>query len=178
MTDAVRTARVRLDEEAVNEVIERAQRDDNARLLRRLCFIKNLYAGDSITDAAARVGVSQPTGSRWVRAWNEDGVTGLGPHFGGGRPPKLSPEQRERLAALLETYHPLTVTQVATLLEVGFDVSYSPRHLSRVIDDLVADHSIDRPPRRASETGGTDEENLQAALAELDANEDRGGNRG
>ncbi|MCW8172192.1 helix-turn-helix domain-containing protein [Natrialba swarupiae] len=42
--------------------------------------------GDTDKMAARRVGASQPTGGRWLKAWNEGGVDGLRPSFAGGRP--------------------------------------------------------------------------------------------
>ncbi|MDJ1434609.1 helix-turn-helix domain-containing protein [Halostagnicola sp. A-GB9-2] len=54
-----------------------AQKADKTRLVRRLCFIKNVFLGDTDKMAARRVGVSQPTGGRWLKAWNEGGVDGL-----------------------------------------------------------------------------------------------------
>ncbi|MGM0398081.1 MAG: helix-turn-helix domain-containing protein [Halobacteriota archaeon] len=164
----------RLDEPAIDAAIDAAQHSGDAHLVRRLCFVKNLYAGDTLSEAAARVGISQPTASRWTTAWNEAGVTGLEPAFGGGRPPKLSTDQRERLAHLLDTHRPLTMGQIATLIEDGFGVAYSQRHLARVIDDLVAEYGIDRPVRANRATVGSESlaENLQAALDELGIEDD------
>ncbi|MDS0220944.1 helix-turn-helix domain-containing protein [Haloarcula sp. S1AR25-5A] len=75
----------------LDDAIEAAQKADETRLVRRLFFVKNLYEGHTQQQAGAAVGVSQPTSSRWARAWNQDGVEGLRPRFGGGRPPKLTP---------------------------------------------------------------------------------------
>jgi len=47
-----------LSEEALDRAINEAQKADEARLVRRLCFVKNLYAGDVLEEAARRVGVS------------------------------------------------------------------------------------------------------------------------
>lgn len=159
----------RLDEPAVDAAIDAAQRAGDAHLVRRLCFVKNLSAGDTLTEAAARVGVSQPTGSRWAAAWEEAGVAGLEPTFAGGRPPKLARHERERLADLLEAHRPLTIDGIGTLIERGFDVAYSRRHLVRVVDDLVADFDIGRPVRAERATGenGSAAENLREALDEL-----------
>ncbi|UWG46741.1 Transposase [Halanaeroarchaeum sp. HSR-CO] len=159
----------RLDDPEIDAAIDAAQRSGDAYLVRRLCFVKNLYAGDTLTEAAGRVGISQPTASRWTAAWNEAGVTGLEPAFGGGRPPKLSTDQRERLAHLLDTHRPLTMGQIATLVEEGFGVAYSQRHLARIIDDLVDEYGIDRPVRAERAPAGSESpaDNLRAALDDL-----------
>jgi transposase len=91
-----------LSESELDQAIEEAQKGDETRLVRRLCFIKNLYQGDTRKQAGRRVGISRSTTRRWARAWNESGIEGLRPRFGGGRPPKLSSEQFEELCVILE----------------------------------------------------------------------------
>ena len=159
-----------LEDDELNAAIDDAQQENNAYLVRRLCMIKNLYAGDSLTEAASRVGVTQPTASRWAEAWNSDGIAGLEPDFGGGRPSKLSTSDKDRLGELLEAHQPLTTEQVKILLEEGFDVSYSQRHISRILNDLGMKYAIPRPiePERPDDAEEILEENLQAALDELD----------
>src|SRR5699024_4241894 len=70
-----------LPEAELDTAINEAQMADEARLVRRLCFVKNLYAGDVLEEAARRVGVSQANSSRWAHAWNDAGVDGLRPSF-------------------------------------------------------------------------------------------------
>ena len=95
-----------LSEAELDQAISNAQTADETRLVRRLCFVKNLYAGDTREEAGRCVGVSQPTSSRWAHAWNHTGVDGLRPSFGGGRPPKLSDEQFVELCAILKDGQP------------------------------------------------------------------------
>jgi hypothetical protein len=40
------------------------QKANEAHLVRRLCFVKNLYAGDVLEEAARQAGVSQANSSR------------------------------------------------------------------------------------------------------------------
>lgn len=159
-----------LTEEELSNSIDEAQKANDTHLVRRLCFVRNLYEGDSVSEAARRVGVTQPTGSRWIEAWNEGGIEGLEPNFGGGRPPKLDESELERLTEVLENHQPLTTTQIQQLLQEGFDVSYSQRHLSRLLNNLGMNYAIPRPeePDRPEDAEEILEENLQAALDELD----------
>ena len=159
-----------LDEAQLAAAIDEAQKDGNPHLVRRLCYIRNLYAGDSISEAAARVGVTQPTGSRWVDAWNTDGVAGLEPDFGGGRPPKLSEKDREAFRVTLERHQPLTPAQIQQLLAAGFDVSYSRRHISRLIRKLDIQHTVEKEnwSSHPDSSDGFSDKNLQAALADLE----------
>ena len=74
----------------LGQAIQTAQKADETRLVRRLCYVKNLYAGDTREEAGDRVGISRSTTRRWARAWNEAGVDGLRPGFGGGRRSSLT----------------------------------------------------------------------------------------
>jgi len=159
----------RLTEPELDEAIDEAQSNDEARLVRRLCLVKNLYAGDSVTEAASRVGVTQPTASRWADRWNERGVDGLRPDFGGGRPPKLSEPERERLAEVLERHQPLTTDHVHLLVEDGFGVSYSDRHVLRLLEKLGVRDAVQSPGSTDQSDGAEDQfpRRLRAALDEL-----------
>ncbi len=113
--------------------IDQAQKADETRLVRQLCFVKNLYDGKTQQQAGESVGVSQPTSSRWARAWNQDSVEGLRPRFGGGRPLKLTPTQWEEICAVLENSQPWTPREILSLIEDSFGVSYHPTHLARML---------------------------------------------
>lgn len=128
-----------LEPAELDRQLESAQRRGEAALLRRLCLIENVYAGDTLAEAADRVGISQPTASRWTDAWNEDGVDGLRPDRAGGRPPKLDDDARDRLATLVDRDSPETASELAALVEREFDVSFSRRHAARLYDRLVVE---------------------------------------
>ncbi|PSQ55222.1 hypothetical protein BRD22_10075 [Halobacteriales archaeon SW_8_68_21] len=159
-----------LSEEELDEAIDQAQSDEEPYLVRRLCLIKNIYLGDTLTEAATRVGVTTPTASRWVDRWNNDAVDGLRPDSGSGRPPKLDEHQRDRLQEVLKQHQPLTTHQVQQLIEDGFDVSYSQRHTSRLLKNLGLNYAIPRPesPDRPDDAEEQLEERLEAALDDLD----------
>jgi len=161
-----------LDEDELGEVIDDAQKAEKTRLVRRLCFIRNLYKGDSVTEAADRVGVAQPTGSRWVEAWNTGGVDGLEPDWGGGRPPRLTEHEQEQFKELLKQHQPLTTEQIQQLLKDGFNISYTRRHISRLLKKMEIGYAMPRPrePDRPADADDILEENLQEALDELDGN--------
>jgi len=75
------------------EIVRHLSEDDLNRLLtetddekvsKRLIFVKRLYKGATLEDAADDVGMSQSTGSRWAKLWNKGGLGLLAPSFGGG----------------------------------------------------------------------------------------------
>ena len=92
-----------MTEEEIDELLREAEDDHHVR---RLGFLKNLYHGDSIPEAADREGRSVATGGRWADAWNEDGLEGLMPSFGGGRPPKLDEDEQDELGEMLRDGQP------------------------------------------------------------------------
>jgi len=56
-----------------------------------------LYGGDSVEEASRKVGVGKSTGYNRLHRWNDDGLEGLKPNFGGCRLPKLSYKDRGKL---------------------------------------------------------------------------------
>lgn len=120
---------------------------DNEKVSKRLTFIKRLYKGATLEDAADDVGMSQSTSSRWVKLWNEGGLGLLTPSFGGGRPPKLDDEQRERLLELLEEGEPWKKQEIQHLLNTEFDVEFHPNYLPRLLSDLGLSYAIPRTER-------------------------------
>lgn len=163
-----------LSEAELDTAINEAQKADEARLVRRLCFVKNLYAGDVLEEAARRVGVSQANSSRWAHAWNDAGVDGLRPSFGGGRPPKLSDEQFAELCELLEGGQPWTPRAIHTLIEERYGVTYDPAHLSRKLRASGMHYAKPRPmdPRSPEHADEILAERLSEALDETDLGEE------
>ena len=162
-----------LSEAELDTAINEAQRADEARLVRRLCFVKNLYAGDVLEEAARRVGVSQANSSRWAHAWNDAGVDGLRPSFGGGRPPKLSNEQFAELCDILKEGQPWTPQAIHALIEERYGVTYDPSHLSRKLRESGMHYAKPRrmDPRSPENADEILAERLAEALDEDDTDE-------
>ena len=71
------------------EDLDRLQAEtDNLKTYKRLTFLKHLYDGETLAEAADKVGISNGAASNWVRRWNQAGLGKLTPNFGGGRPPE------------------------------------------------------------------------------------------
>jgi transposase len=155
-----------LSEEQLDEAINEAQKADETRLVRRLCFIKNVYLGDTDEMAARRVGASQPTGGRWLKAWNDGGVDGLRPRFAGGRPAKLSPEQFAEFFALLEDGQPWTPQEIDNLLWNRYGVTYDRAHLARILRTDSMQYAKPRviDPRQSPDAEADFRERLGEAL--------------
>jgi len=121
---------------SVTELDARLRDADDPEMVRRLGFIKNLYQGDTLGDVAGREGKSQPTGARWAERWNDDGVSGLAPDHGGGRPSKLTDGERQQLRDLLEADQPWTTQEILHLIEEKFDVMYHPNYIYELLRSL------------------------------------------
>jgi transposase len=106
------------------------------KLTERLIFIKRIYKGATLEDAADDVGRSSATGTRWARRWNKGGLGLLMPNFGGGRPPKLGEDQRERFLELLRDGQPWKKQEIQHLINKEFDVEFHPVYPSTFLEEL------------------------------------------
>jgi transposase len=147
------------------------KKTDDEKVVRRLCFVRNLYAGDSVAEAAARVGTSYGTGRLWLHRWNEEDPAGLILRFGGGRPPKLSHQESRHLQQLLEEGQPWTTGEIMQLIEDEFRVSFHPNYLPRLLRSVYKmSYAIPRPetPSRPENADEILAERLDKALSEQD----------
>jgi transposase len=133
-----------LSEEEIDEMLREAKNDHH---LRRIGFVKNLYQGDTVPEAADREGRSPATGNRWVEDWNEGGFDQLMPSFGGGRPPKLDEEEQQELVEMLRKGQPWKSQEIQHLLQEEFGVSYSPNYLGIFLRGLGLSYAKPRPKR-------------------------------
>ncbi|WP_224829285.1 helix-turn-helix domain-containing protein [Saliphagus infecundisoli] len=158
-----------LSEEELDRMINEAQKADEPSLVGRLYFVMNLYAGDVLEGAARRVGVSQANSSRWAHAWNDAGVDGLRPSFGGRPPPKLSDMQFAELCKILKEGQPWTPRAIHTLIEDRYGVTYDSAHLSRKLRESGMHYVIKPRPMDPRSPENADEilaERLAKALGE------------
>jgi len=133
-----------ISEEKFDELLRDAE--DKHRI-RRLGFVKNLYQGDTIAEAADREARSAATGGRWADAWNEGGLEALMPSFGGGRPPKLDEDEQDELLELLQEGQPWKSQEIQHLLAEEFDVEYHPDYLGKFLRNLGLSYAKPRPKR-------------------------------
>jgi len=110
--------------------------EKNVRVLKRLYFIRYLYKGMSVEEAAQLVGVTKATGYSWLKRWNDKGYEGLIPNFGGGRPPKITREQKEELREMLAEKDAWTTREVQELVRKKFGVTYSSWQVRRILRSL------------------------------------------
>ncbi|MDR0913027.1 MAG: helix-turn-helix domain-containing protein [Methanobrevibacter sp.] len=104
------------------------------RLYQRLVFLKCVKQGNTITFAADLVGVTRQTGARWIKSYNENGLWGLIPKFGGGRPSYLSDEQKAEIRSIV-TQEDLnySISDVRKLILSKYNIEYSYKQVWVII---------------------------------------------
>lgn len=85
--------------------------------------------GKSIPSAAKHVGAVRTIAYEWLKRWNESGFDGLISRFAGGKPSKISAEQKKELRTLLEAEEFWYLGDVVDLIRTKFDVEYSERQV-------------------------------------------------
>ena len=145
-----------MTEDRRKEIVRHLSEDDLDRLLnetddekisKRLTFVKRLYKGATLEDAADDVGRSSATATRWARRWNEGGLGLLTPNFGDGRSPKLDENEQEELLDLLREGQPWKTQEIQHLLNEEFDVEYHPNYLAVFLKNLGLSKAIPRTQR-------------------------------
>ena len=124
---------------------------------RRRQAVALLQDGKSNTEVARLVGADLSSVKRWKRAVAAGGLTALAAKPNRGRPPKLSPAQRQELAEILRA-GPLaagfrtnlwTCRRVAEVVRQRFGVEYHPDHVGRILHALG--FTQQKPQRRATQ---------------------------
>jgi transposase len=122
----------------------RAFKAGDLPLVKRVTALIGIAREEPVDWVASGVGVSPSTVYAWLRTLLVEGVAGLRVRWRGGRPPKLTKTQRERLAEIIAggpeaagfptgCWHALLIQQVI-LREFG--VSYNVHYLATLLHSL------------------------------------------
>lgn len=103
--------------------------EKDVKILQRLYFIKYRYEGVTVEEAAERVEISKPVAYIWQDRWNKEGYEGLKPKFAGGKPSKLSDDQKEQLKKILNKRDDWTTDEIKKLISDEFMVEYSLKQI-------------------------------------------------
>ncbi len=128
-----------LTSDKLRKLIKEEQK--RGKVLQRLIFINDLYEGKSIPDAAKHVGVVKTIAYIWLSRWNESGYEGLIPRFAGGKPSKLTEDQKKELKALLEAKDLWCLNDIVSLIKTQFNVTYSERQVRRILMNFKMKHA-------------------------------------
>jgi transposase len=113
--------------------------------------------GWSQKQIAVALGATEGAVSQWMKAGREQGVEGLRGKIAIGPSTRITKEQLEQLAVLLEQGAEVhgfqgnvwTTERVAVLIKKQFGVSYHPAHMSRLLKQIR--HSVQQPVERATQ---------------------------
>ena len=118
--------------------IRRVKRDLHklVQLYEKLTFIEELYCDETVKSAIEHRGKTPQTGYSWLKSWNEEGFDGLFRKEGSGRISKLTEYQIEILKTNITVKGLSSVLEIKNEIQSEFGVTYSERHLRRLIYDL------------------------------------------
>lgn len=107
--------------------------EKDVKVLQRLYFIKYRYEGVAVEEAAKRVGISKPVAYIWQDRWNKEGYEGLKPKFAGGKPSKLTNDQKEQLKEILNKRDDWTTENIRKTISKEFMVEYSLKQIRIIL---------------------------------------------
>lgn len=118
--------------------IRKAKRDLQkfVDLYEKVTFIEELYCDETVKSAMERRGKTPQTGYKWLKTWNDEGFDGLFRKEGSGRISKLSDYQLEILKNNITVKGLSSISDIKNEIQSEFGVTYSERHLRRLIFDL------------------------------------------
>lgn len=119
-----------LSEEDLESLI---RNEKKKRFAERLSFIRDLYAGTDVETAARKLGRCRATGYNWLSSWDKNGLEGLKPKFGGGRPSKLSKAELSDLKRKLQSRSCWTPRDAKQLIRNEYGLEYSDDSVSRIL---------------------------------------------
>lgn len=133
--------------------------------MRRRIAVRMLQQGKGIREVSRAVGVSAASVSRWNKVLQDQGWEALRAKPHPGKPSRLTPEQKERLAEILRQGAKAagfptelwTLQRVAQVIEREFGVRYHPGRVWYILRAMG--WSPQKPERRARER---DEKAIQA----------------
>jgi putative transposase len=123
-----------MDIEELNRKIKSVEKD--VKILKRLYFIKFRYNGDSVEKASKKVGVTKRVGYIWQNRWNDKGYEGLIPRYAGGRPSKLTQQQKNELDQILRQKESWTTREIKDVISIKFNVDYTLKQIYIILKDM------------------------------------------
>jgi transposase len=125
----------------------------DAKQSRRLLSLAAVVEGMNRADAARIGGMDRQTLRDWVHRFNEAGPDGLLDAWASGPTPRLSPDQKAELAAIVETGPDRKVDGVVRwrridlkrVINERFGVDYHERYVGTLLKQLGFSHMSARP---------------------------------
>ena len=139
---------------ALQRFVARADKEGSLDEWRRGRAVLGYIDGKRVVDLAEQLGVTRGSVNRWLAWYDEHGIPGLRTLSPPGLPPKLSPQQSEELAKLIDD-GPVaagygagvwTGPMIADLIEDRFKIRFHNHTVPRLLHKLG--FSVQRPRKR------------------------------
>jgi transposase len=136
-----------------------AKETKNVNQSRRLLSLAAVLDGMNRADAARVGGMDRQTLRDWVHRFNEAGPEGLKEAWYGGPEPRLSPEQKAELVAIVEAGPDPEIDGVVRwrrldlkrVIEERFGIAYHERYVGKLLQQLGFSHVSARPRHPAQD---------------------------
>src|SRR6202521_5495070 len=138
---------------SASELRRQAKRSKDNNQSRRLLSLAAVLDGMNRTDAARSGGMDRQTLRDWVHRFNEAGPDGLLDNWASGPTPRLSPDQKAELAAIVEAGPDRQIDGVVRwrridlqrVIRERFGVAYHERYVGTLLQRLGFSHVSARP---------------------------------
>ena len=108
------------------------RKEKDLRVKERLLAILHIYEGKNIYELVNILKRSKRTIIYWLGRWNRDGYKGLIPQKGGGKKPKLSSEEWDKILKEIENKG-MTIEDVRDYVKRTRNVEYSYKSMWRIL---------------------------------------------
>ena len=141
-----------MTEEELDEALESL--DYPIRYYQRLIAMKLISTGHNHKETGEILRISYRSINRWAKACEKNGLDGLIPNFSGGKPSKLSEENKVQFKQILIEGENLTMTDAQRILKDDFGIEFSLPHVCNIVRQLGFNYGKPRPKfREAPENG-------------------------
>lgn len=138
----------------LNALLTEAEGKGDLATWRRAKAVLGYIDGKTVIALTSELGLGRSTINAWLRWYDTQGVDGLRPRKAAGPAPKLTPDQMEELAAMIEagplaagyTTGVWTGPMVGDLIHKRYGVRYHNHHVPRLLHQLG--FSVQRPRKR------------------------------
>ena len=110
--------------------------EQDIKVLNKLYFINDIYHGYTVSKTCEKLGITNPTGFKWLKNWNTNGFNGLERKKGSGGQSKLSDSEKKYLDEEILNNYFKTTKEVRQFIIDEFGVEYSIRQVERILRDL------------------------------------------
>lgn len=111
------------------------------RIYQRLIAMRLISEGHTLKDTAEILQVTYQTVNRWANKCESEGINGLIPNFGGGKPSYLTNEEKVILDNLIQKTPNMTMKDVHELILKNFNVDYSMKQVGIIVKNLGYNYS-------------------------------------